>query len=251
MNGLSPAGAVDVTKLLGGRVTLFQPVDGYRAAIDPVLLAAAVPAQAGQAVLELGCGTGAALLCLAMRVPGLAVTGLEIQKVAADLARQGAVISGLGPRITVVDGDVADLPALLRANSFDHVLANPPFWPDGAHTRSPSPHKAASHGEGQGDVGGFVRAALRLLKSRGTLTLIYPAERLDHLLSLLPGRFGDVRVLPLWPRAGTPAKRVIISARRDARGPLVLLPGLVLHGDGQGFTPAAEAILRDAAALAL
>ena len=112
-------------------------------------------------------------------------------------------------------------------------------------------HKAGSHGEGAGDLAGFVQAALRLLKSRGTLTLIYPAERLDHLLSLLTGRFGDIRVLPLWPRAGVPAKRVIVSARRDARGPLSLLPGLVLHGEGQGYSPAADAILRDAAPLML
>jgi len=245
------SGDIDATKLLGGRVTLFQSLDGYRAAIDPVLLAAAVPVVAGQAVLELGCGTGAALLCLAARVPGLMGTGLEIQPLAATLARRGAVESGLADRITILDGDVTAPPDALRPNSFDHVLANPPFWPTGRHTPSPSGHKANSHGEGVGDLTGFVQAALRLLKSRGTLTLIYPAERLDHLLSLLTGRFGDIRVLPLWPRAGVPAKRVIVSARRDARGPLSLLPGFVLHAEGQGYTAPVESILRDAAPLPL
>lgn len=248
---MTGSGNIDRTPLLGGRVTLFQPADGYRAAIDPVLLAAAVPAVAGERVLELGCGTGAALLCLAARVPDLTVTGLEVQEIAAGLARRGAMESGLEQRVAVLDGDLAALPTDLRPNSFDHVLANPPFWPAGRHTPSPSGHKAASHGEFAGDLGLFVRAALRLLKSRGRLTLIYPAERLDHLLSMLAGRFGDVRVLPLWPRAGVPARRVIVSARRDAKGPLSLLPGLALHGQGQGYTPEVEAILRDAAALPL
>ncbi|MFV3076498.1 tRNA1(Val) (adenine(37)-N6)-methyltransferase [Niveispirillum fermenti] len=243
------ASLVERTPVLGGRVTLFQPRQGYRTAIDPVLLAAAVGAAAGDSVLELGCGTGAALLCLAARVPGLQVTGLEIQPMAAGLARQAAAASGLDARVRILEGDLAHPPPDLRPNSFDHVMANPPFWPAGRHTPSPSGHKAASHGEGAGegtgDLAGFIQAALRLLRSRGTLTLIYPADRLDLLLSLLAGRFGDIRLLPLWPRAGQPARRIILSARRDARGPLSLLPGLVLHGDGQGYMPAAEAILRD------
>ncbi len=246
---MTDSGDIDRTALLGGRVTLFQPAKGYRAAIDPVLLAAAVDAHVQDRVLELGCGTGAALLCLAARVPGLAVMGMEIQPLAADLARRGAVESGLDGVVTVVEADVATPPPHLRANSFDHVISNPPYWPAGRHTPSPHAHKAVSHGEGAGDLGLFVLTALRLLKSRGRLTLIYPAERLDHLLSLLMGRFGDIRVLPLWPRAGQPAKRVIVTARRDARAPLTLLPGLVLHGDGQGYTAQVEAILRDAAAL--
>ncbi|OYQ32441.1 hypothetical protein CHU95_16725 [Niveispirillum lacus] len=246
---MTDCGEIDRTSLLGGRVTLFQPVTGYRAAIDPVLLAASVPARIGERVLELGCGTGAALLCLAARLPGLDVTGLEIQPMAADLARRSAAESGLSTNVRVLEGDVAAMQTELYPNSFDHVMSNPPYWPAGRHTPSPNTHKALSHGDAAGDLDVFVQAALRLLKSRGRLTVIFPAERLDYLLSRLTGRFGDIRILPLWPRSGVPAKRVIVTGRRDAKGPLVLLPGLVLHQDGQGYTPAVEAILRDAAAL--
>src|SRR5512139_3877326 len=64
-------------RLLGGRVRLQQPASGFRAAIDPVLLAAAVPAGEGDIVLDVGCGTGAAALCLATRVEAAHVTGIE------------------------------------------------------------------------------------------------------------------------------------------------------------------------------
>ena len=109
---------------LGGRLRLWQPLQGYRAAIDPVLLAAFVPARPGQRVLELGCGGGTAVLCLARRVPGLELHGVEIQPDYAELARRNAAENGLALRVHV--GDVLDLPAGLRLG-FDQVLANPPF----------------------------------------------------------------------------------------------------------------------------
>ncbi len=235
--------------LLGGRVRLLQPERGYRAAIDPVLLAAATPARDGEAALELGCGAGAAMLCLAARVPGLRLTGLELQPEAAALARRNVALNGWDDRIAVIEGDLARPPEALRPNGFDRILANPPFYGAGAHTRSPSPGKAASHGEGEADLAAWIGAALRLLKSKGTLTLIHRTDRLDVILALMNGRFGAVTILPLWPKAGTEAGRVIVTGRRDARSPARLLPGLVLHGADGRYTAEAEAVLRDGAAL--
>ncbi|MFM2045672.1 MAG: hypothetical protein RLY86_4248 [Pseudomonadota bacterium] len=248
-DGATGGGAVTEDRLLGGRVRLLQPVDGYRAAIDPVLLAAAVPARAGEQVLDLGCGAGAVTFCLTERVPGVQVTGLEIQSVGVDLARRNADLNHVADRVTILPGDVADLPEILAGRRFDRVMTNPPFWPGGRHTPSARDHRAVSHGEGTADLSLWIGAALRLLEARGTLTLIHAADRLDDILALLAGRFGDVTILPLWPRAGQPARRVIIHARRNSRGPARLLPGLVLHGAGQGYTAAAEAVLRDGQAL--
>ena len=63
-------------RLLGGRLRFSQPRRGYRTAIDPVLLAAAVAAESAETVLDVGTGTGATALCLAARVPGCMVVGL-------------------------------------------------------------------------------------------------------------------------------------------------------------------------------
>ena len=94
---------------LDGRLRLWQPRRGYRAATDPVLLAAFTPAWPGQRVLELGCGAGAAALCLAVRVPGLDLHGLELQAAYAGLARRNAAENGLA--LEVHEGDLRHPPA--------------------------------------------------------------------------------------------------------------------------------------------
>ena len=102
------AGAIDVSEdaLLGGRITFFQPRRGYRAAIDPVILAASVPAGAGEEVLDVG--SGAATLCLAARIPGVSVTGLESEADLVDIARRNGDANSLGDSVKFVCGDLLD-----------------------------------------------------------------------------------------------------------------------------------------------
>ncbi len=236
---------------LGGRLRVLQPKTGYRAATDPVLLAAAVPAAPGEAVLDLGCGVGVAGLCLALRVPGLALWGLELQPAYAALARENALRNGIAA--TILEGDVARPPAALRARPFDRVLMNPPWFPPAAPpARDPGRDRAQREDR---PLAAWIDAGLRRLRPGGTLSVIARAERLGDILAALSGRAGSVAVLPLVSRAGRPAGRVIVTAAKGRRGPLALRFPLVLHegaehaGDFDAFTPEASAVLRGGAAI--
>ncbi|OAN49590.1 methyltransferase [Paramagnetospirillum marisnigri] len=237
---------IDCTRdtLLDGRVMLTQPRNGYRAAVDPVLLAAAIAARPGDRVLDLGCGVGAAALCLMARVPGLDLVGLEIQPHLAGLARVNAEANGQAG-FQVEEGSAAQ--PLHRLGSFDHVITNPPYVAQGRGTAPPTGSKALAHMEGELALEGWISAAARRLRPKGVLTVIHRADRLDELLAALAARgLGEVRIRPVWPRASEAAGRVVVSGRKGSRAPLALLPGLVLHqGDG-GYTAEAEAILRHA-----
>jgi len=236
--------------LLDGRVLLRQAAQGYRAAVDPVLLAAAVPArQNPQRVLDLGCGPGAALLCYLTRAEADHGMGLEIDPGAAALCRNNIQANGLVGRASVVEGDVRDLARVVEAGTFQQVFANPPYLDPDTADRPPDAGRDRAHVEGEAALTDWLDAMLLALRPKGGLTIIHRADRLSEIIAGLHGRAGEVCVIPLWPRAGVPAKRVIVRARKGVRGGATLHPGLVLHGAEQGYTKAAQAILRGGAAL--
>ena len=237
---------------LGGRLRIAQPLRGYRAGADAVMLAAACPARPGQAVLELGCGAGVALLCLGARVPGLRLSGLELQGDYAALATRNAAANGIAAEIH--QGDLARMPAALRGQGFDQVIANPPYFLGGSV--APDTGRAAARHEAT-PLPDWITAGLRRLRPGGWLTLIQRADRLAAILAALAPGAGAITILPVAARAGAPAGRVILTARKGARGPLRLLSPFVMHAksshsaDGEDLTPLAQDVLRQGAALNL
>jgi tRNA1(Val) A37 N6-methylase TrmN6 len=246
-----PEEAITEDRLLGGRVRLRQPSDGARVAVDPVFLAAAVAAEPQQRILDVGCGAGAAMLCLAARVPQCRVIGMDSQRGLVRLAGDNVVLNDMADRLSVMIGDLLQPPPRLSPGSFDHVMANPPFLERGRGTEVPNPVKAAATMEGDAALGDWVRFALAMARAKGTVTFIHRADRIDALLGHIAGRAGEVVIFPLWPGAGKAASRVLVRARKQIAAPARLAAGLVLHEPDGRFTAAAEAVLRGGEGLIL
>jgi tRNA1(Val) A37 N6-methylase TrmN6 len=232
-------------RLLGGRIRLKQPATGYRVAIDPVFLAAAVPAEPHQLVLDIGCGAGAAMLCLAARVPHSRVVGLEMQRDLVRLAGDNIILNGLDARASVMIGDLLQPPPRLSPGAFDHVMANPPFHRRDHADPAATSGKSGATIEGDADLGDWVRFSLAMVRAKGTVTFIHRADRIDALLGQIAGRAGEVVVFPLWPAAGEAASRILVRARKQLAAPARLAAGLVLHGADGRLSPGAEGVLRE------
>ena len=230
---------------LDGKVRVDQPATGFRSGLDAVMLAAAVPARPGQAALELGSGAGAASLCLAARVPHVTITGVEVAADLAGLAGRNAAVNGMAARVSFTTADIFALPPALRRD-FDHVFVNPPFHGEGQ--LPPDADRARALNDG-GQLTDWLKLGLQRTVSGGYFTAILRADRLPEALAALP--VAGVTMLPLWPRAGEPAKRVLLQARKGSGAAFAFLPGLVLHDSSGAYTPEANAILRGGAALAL
>lgn len=255
MSGTTHDGTTD-DGFLGGRLKLLQPEKGYRAGLDAVLLAASVPARPGERALEAGAGVGVASLCLASRVTGLDVAGLELQPELVRLASENIARNGLSERVSIVEGDIGspvrDLAAMgLEPNGWHHVFANPPFHDPATSSASPDASKAQAHLTLGSDLDDWVRFACVMARAKGTVTFIHRADALAALLAAMTGHLGGIEIFPLWPAAGKPATRVIVRGIRGSRAPLTLRSGLVLHGRDGRFTDRTEALLRGGEALLL
>lgn len=221
---------------LGGRILVRQRRDGYRAAIDPILLAAAVTN--GERLMEAGCGAGTALLAAATRLPEARFLGVERDVDAAALAAENVRANGLEARIEIRDGDALTL----DAETFDGVFFNPPFLMEG-EGRPPAEARSASRVADQ-PLDRWIAALSNKLAGGGALTFIHRADRLGEALAGLDGRLGGVRVLPIHPKADAPANRIIVRAVKGSRARPGIEPGLVLHDASGAFMPRTAAILR-------
>lgn len=253
----------DITddSFLGGNVFITQPMRGYRAGLDAVLLAAAapVPPHVTSEILDAGSGVGTVGLCIARRCPAARVTLLERERPLADLARGNIARNDLGARVHVVEADLSQGGSLAQGHArhpdlhpamFDHVVANPPYRITGTGTAPPG-LKAKAHQLGPGDLDRWIAAFATLSRKGASLTIVHEPSALPALLSALDGRYGALAVLPVLSRSASPAVRIIVQARKASRAPLTLLAPLVLHGHGNAFTAEVDAILRLGAALPL
>src|SRR5438105_12863997 len=234
---------------LGGRLILRQPRRGHRFGHDAILLAAAADACPGETAVDRGAGVGTAGLALAHRVPKLDVALVEIDPVLADLARENAVRNALADRVRVATLDVTASAqdfagAGLPPEWARHVLMNPPFNDAVRQNASPDARRRHAHTASSDTLIQWIGRAESLLGPSGTLTMIWRADGLADVLATLGARFGDIAILPVYPRPDAAAIRILVRATKGSGAPLALLPGLTLNDVAGKPSAEAEEILR-------
>ena len=210
-----------------------------------MLVAAAVPATAGESVLELGSGVGVASLCLAARVAGVKVLGIEIDPELTRIANANAARNGMADRVRFV---AADASGFGHEEAFDHAFFNPPFHPDMGQI-SPKPARDRARRDTEDAVCHWTRMALALTKAQSRVTAIIRADRVEEMLAGASEM--STIVFPLFPRRGEAAKRAIVRITKGEPPGCRFAAGLVLHQQGGRSTEAAEAVLRHGAPLDL
>ena len=241
--------------VLGGRLRLRQPLKGHRVGHDAILLAAATGGRADEHVADLGAGVGAAGLALAARITGVRLALVEIDVALCALAAENARLNGLHDRVETCAADVEDISSLTAAGlaqgMFDRVLMNPPFHDATRQNLSPDPRRRLAYAASPGLLTRWIASAGWLLKPQGLLTLIWRADEIIAVKEALSAEFGDVAVLPVYPRPEALPVRVLVRAAKSGIGAGVTHAGLILNDARGKPTAEAEAVLRRGEALIL
>lgn len=228
--------------LLNKKVRILQPVDGYRASSDAVLLASLIEnIKLSDTILDVGSGTGAVSLCLAYRFPENHITGLEIQPQLADLAKQSADINNFA-NLVYYQADIRQKKLPVSPCFFNHVITNPPY---SEHDRpSPNLSKALAHNHTDFTLAGWLKFCLKMLKPFGKIYLINRVEAIDEILNTFSKRAGGIKIIPVYSKPGQQAKRILISAQKDSKAPTVICPPFYMYNSDGTYTRAADEILR-------
>ncbi|MGA8172823.1 MAG: methyltransferase [Methylocystis sp.] len=236
-----------VSRFLGGRLLLAQHERGHRAGTDAALLATATPREVDGLVLDVGAGAGAVGLSAALLAPAAHIGLIELDFSTCELARENIALNGLGERARVFEVDILDTESRRAAGLVPEaaqvVLTNPPFFQRHRVRVTPDPRKAMAH-VGAAPLEDWTRACLALLAPGGIFVMIHRADALAKCLAATAQRLGGIELLPVAPRVGEAATRVLLRGVKGSRAPLKLHAPLALHEKDGAFTPLAEAIHR-------
>ena len=207
----------------------------FRLGTDCVLLADFVNTAGAKRGIELGCASGAAMLLLLERSPKLFMTGLEIVPGAASLARENMALNDLTERSEIITGDIRDHRALFRAGSFDLLVCNPPYFPQGSGALPQDADRAAARSEILCTQQELCAAAAFLLQTGGRASFVHRPERLSELLVCLTAAGLEPKRLRLVCRDSQAAPSlVLVEARRGGKPGLTIEPSLYLQNTDGG-----------------
>ncbi len=223
--------------LLNYKIKISQPEQGYRFSIDPFILAAHVKGIENQKVIDIGCGCGIIPLILSLKSSAFKITGVEIQKKLYVCAKKNIITNKLENIINIIHGDIKNIDTADINGKADVIVSNPPYKKRGCGRLNPDSQKAIARHEITLDIDKLFRYSSRLLKEKGKLYIIFPAQRLSDLfLTMERYTFSPEFIRFIHTKKDSIAKRVILCAGKNSNSPCVVHPPFYIYEHENKFS---------------
>lgn len=231
-----------------GDYIVFQDTDDYAFSQDSVFLANMAKLSPSDTVLDLGCGSGILSTLALVKKHVKKAVGIELQPRVADMARDSAIQNGLQDKFEVICADVKDIRSILKAESFDKVLCNPPYFTNSGNSGQKSvsdeendalnvnakTEKSVSRTESTATLDDFVKGASYALRFGGDAWFVIKADRMASLIySLKSYNLEPKEATLIYPKPTSDVDVVIIKARKGAKEGLKISPFFVTDDNGE------------------
>ncbi len=233
---------VSQDSLFEGDLQCFQACEGYRFSVDAVLVAHFVEVREKERILDLGTGCGIIMLILLYRLAAKIgeIVGIEVQQNLADLAKKNLQVNDFQNCCRIVEGDIKNLASLVKPESFDTVVCNPPFYGHGSGRRSANLEARLARHQILANLDDFLLASSLAVKNKGSVYCIYPAEQIGTFITLLNKYrlvVKKLRFIYSYPQAQHNARLVLIECRKNGgSGTQVLAPLYIYQNKNGDFT---------------
>ncbi len=224
--------------LLGRKgLRIIQNPRKFKFTIDAFLLTGFIEPKPNHRIIDLGTGGGVLPLLIAGQREVQSIYGLEIQPELASMAGRSVALNRLEGKITILEGDLRNLPDILKPNSFDYVITNPPFFAANQGIISGNQALAKAKFEIDCTLEDVVKSAARLVRANGRVALIYPTARLtDLLVTMAKAHLSPARLRPVYPKPGANGNLLLMEARPNAKCPLEVLPPLHIYNETGAYS---------------
>lgn len=216
---------------------LIQNREVFCFGMDAVLLANYARVNSGDKCMDLCTGSGVIPILMEAKTKGEHFTGLEIQKISADLALRNVTLNNADDKITIVQGDVKNASSIFGSGVFDVVTVNPPYMNQNHGLVNPSEPKAIARHEILCTLEDIIREASAILKYKGRFYMVHRPQRLVQIF-LLCQKYGiePKKMQMVHPYADKNANMVLMEAVRGGSSQLTVEPALIVYNADKTYT---------------
>lgn len=228
-----------------GGMKIIQSPTVFSFSLDAVLLAhfAYIPVKKGT-ILDLCTGNGVIPLLLSART-NAQITGVEIQERLVNMAERSIDYNELSDQLSIIHGDLKDMPPVLGHSSFDAVTCNPPYFQTPGKTeQNKNEYLTIARHEIFCTLEDVVKACKLHVRPGGKVSVVHRPGRLVDIITLFRKyKLEPKRIQFVYPKAGRDANMLLIEAVRDGKADLKMLPPLYIYNEDDTYTKEAETII--------
>lgn len=224
---------------------VYQDTDYFCFGIDSVLLANFVNSNSSKnIIIDLCSGSGVIPIIISAKKKYNKIFAVELQEQMYKLLKDNIYLNKLNDKISGINEDIKDVAKIqedmvevIRSNTADIIVCNPPYKKKGTGINNENEVKYIARHEVKCNIEDIFKTSSKLLKSKGKLYLVHKPDRLVDLFEIARKYNLEAKTIrfvhPSYNKAPT---IVLIEYVKDGGKELKILEPLIEYDENGNYT---------------